>query len=102
MPLASSRLAAQLLEEQRAVTPNWADASFYAPSGEGVDGEVTPLYRPGITGPAYYEFQVFGPSDPNTLRGFIIVSTGDHDHPITNWSTGWDYVANGPPRGLCG
>ncbi len=42
------------------------------------------LYRPGITYPAYYEFQVFGPSDPNTLRGFIIVSTGDHDHPITN------------------
>ena len=97
VPLDVYRLAAQLLEEQRAVSPNWADASFTAPSGEGEEGSVTPLYRPDIAGPAYYEFQVYGP-DPNTLRGYIIVSTGDHDHPITNWSTGWDYGTLGTPQ----
>jgi len=90
VPLGSYRLAAQLLEEQRAVAPDWADAGFTSPVGP-TEGAVTPLYRPGITGPAYYEFPVYGPySDESHERGFIIVSTGDHDHPITNWATdGW-------------
>jgi len=94
-PLEAYRLAAQLLEEQRAVAPNWADASFYDTVGPDSAGAVTPLYRPGIVGPAYYEFQVYGPTDPNQHRGYIIVSAGEHDHPIPNWSTGCHYQQPG-------
>ncbi len=80
------RRAANLLEEQRAVAPEWADASLVDPLAP-LAGTVTPLYRPDMATPAYYEFSVYGPTDEGHERGFIIVSTGAHDYPIPNWST---------------
>ena len=37
------------------------------------------MYRPDVDGPAYYEF-------PVSEGGYLIVSTGQHDVPMTNLS----------------
>jgi len=48
------------------------------PGGVWFEGCVTPMYRPDLDGPAYYEVRL-------SPRGYLVVSTGDHDMPITNW-----------------
>ncbi|MCC6782648.1 MAG: hypothetical protein IT457_07370 [Planctomycetes bacterium] len=40
----------------------------------------SPLFRPDVSGVAYFEFAV-------DQGGFIVVATGEHDVPITNWSS---------------
>ncbi len=78
VPVQFIRTAAQLLEEMRGgpMAPGWDNARF---------GElVRELHRPDVEGVAYYEFQLLnGDGGP---AGFIIVSTGDHDHPIPHWN----------------
>ena len=75
------RLAFDHLESVRGgpMTPNWAEARLSL--------RTTPLYRPDLPQPAYYEFQVDVPSvhgyEP---AGFIMVSTDVHDFPIPHWS----------------
>lgn len=85
VPVASHRLAAQLLEELRysPMAPGWEHAHL--------GHEVRPLYRPDIDGVAYYEFAVVravGIADTAGMgeaAGFIVVSTGEHDYPIAHW-----------------
>jgi hypothetical protein len=43
-----------------------------------------PLSRPDVDGPAYYELKVVRNADS---LGFIVVSTGDHDVPIPEFTT---------------
>ena len=52
------------------MAPNWKDSQG---AGEG-----TPIYRPDVLGVAYYQFDVDG-------GGYIILSTGDHDAPVSHW-----------------
>ncbi|MFN3200436.1 MAG: hypothetical protein ACE366_18705 [Bradymonadia bacterium] len=40
-------------------------------------------FRPDVEGPAYYEFEVLREGEPS---GFVLVSTGRHDHPVAHWS----------------
>lgn len=69
LPAGLERRAADVLERQRyAGEGRWAEASL--------TGEVTPIYRPDMDAPAYYEFKV-------APQGFIILSTGAHDFPLT-------------------
>ena len=72
-PLAVHRMAAQFLEDHKGTesAPDWKGASL--------SNQVTPLYRPDVSGVAYYEFAV-NPS------GYILVSAGGHDFPIASWS----------------
>ncbi|MCA9667166.1 MAG: hypothetical protein KC503_16320 [Myxococcales bacterium] len=53
-------------------SPGWADATL--------SDQLTPIYRPDVAGVAYYEVLV-------NPRGYIVVSTAAHDHPIAQWST---------------
>ena len=55
---------------------SWVDAML-------ADAPV-PMYRPGETSPAYYEIAVTGPL--GDARGYMILSTGPHDHPIVDLS----------------
>ena len=78
VPLDLLRTASQLLAEMRGgpMAPGWDDARL--------NELVRELYRPDISGVAYYEFQVLnGNGGP---AGFIIVATGPHDHPIPHWN----------------
>lgn len=79
VPLDMLRKASQLLAEMRGgpMAPGWEEAQL---------GDlVRELYRPDVTGVAYYEFQVvYGADGP--AAGFIIVATGPHDHPIPHWN----------------
>ena len=78
LPLNVLRKAAQFLEEMRGspMTPGWEDARL---------GElVRQLYRPDVEGVAYYEFKVINPDGSD--KGFIILSTGDHDFPVPHWN----------------
>lgn len=78
VPVELVRTAAQLLAEMRGgpMAPGWDNARFHE--------LVRELYRPDIDGVAYYEFRVLnGDGGP---AGFIIVSTGEHDHPIPHWN----------------
>ena len=56
----------------------WKDAKV---ADQGI-----PLYRPDLQQVAYYEFPVVR-GQGGTPAGFIIVSTGSHDHRIPQWST---------------
>lgn len=110
VPLAARRLAAQHLASIHGTEMTaGADAAF-------LDDKVVPVYRPDIDGVAYYEFTVVGrkqrgsvllsraflnePSDRLSLVqargkvdsgtsdpiGFIVVTNGRHDFPISHWS----------------
>lgn len=52
------------------MAPNW--------QGSQGPGEGTPFYRPDVSGVAYYHFDVDG-------GGYIVLSTGDHDAPVSHW-----------------
>jgi hypothetical protein len=68
-PQSLQRRAADTLERQRTEGEgHWQEASL--------TGKATPLYRPDLDGPAFYEFEV-------APTGFMILSTGDHDYPLT-------------------
>jgi hypothetical protein len=73
VPLAVRRRAAQHLESVREteIGVNARTARLAA--------DVSPIRRPDKTAVAYYEFEV----EPT---GFIVVSTGPHDHPKPHWS----------------
>ena len=75
-PQSLERRAADILEQQRfAGEADWYEAKL--------TGEVTPLYRPDFDEPAYFEFAI----EPN---GFMILSTGQHDYPLTLLSKSGD------------
>lgn len=68
------RRAARILEEQRELDhTGWEDARL---------GEPMAFLRPGIDGPAYVEYPVFGPA--GEARGFLMLSTGEHDAPLVH------------------
>ena len=73
VPLAVRRRAAQHLESVREteIGVNARTARLAA--------DVSPIRRPDKTAVAYYEFEV----EP---QGFIVVSAGEHDHPIPHFS----------------
>ena len=73
VPLAVRRRAAQHLESVRE-TEIGVNAR-----GSRLAANVSPIRRPDKTAVAYYEFEV----EPT---GFIVVSAGRHDHPVTNFS----------------
>ncbi len=74
VPLDLHRRAAQLLVEVKGgpLAPNWNDSARLRETA-------TLFYRPDLEEPAYVEF----PVEP---AGFIIVSTGRHDYPVTHWN----------------
>jgi hypothetical protein len=75
-PLELQRRAAQLIEDQRVsgMTAKWGTARL---------GTARNLFRPDLATPAYVEFSVFSGATP---AGFIVLSTGPHDFPITHWN----------------
>ncbi|MBN1890035.1 MAG: hypothetical protein JW850_18710 [Thermoflexales bacterium] len=77
VPTGPYRQAAQVIEHAR--------GSGTAPGWEQVQLGLTayPLYRPDVSGVAYYEFRVVRGEEP---AGFIVVSTGGHDFPIPHWN----------------
>lgn len=54
-----------------AMAPGWEKATLGGPA--------RPLYRPDVSGIAYYEF-------PVQPAGFIVVATGEHDYPVPHWN----------------
>nr|HMQ23029.1 hypothetical protein [Planctomycetota bacterium] len=54
-----------------ALAPEWKQAR--------IEAKARPFYRPDVAGVAYYEFRV-------APQGFIVVATGEHDHPIPHWN----------------
>ncbi len=86
VPQSIYRRAAQHLEDMRGspLAPGWEQAQL---------GQVHQLFRPDVSGPAYYEFLVQAPASPGiqstsamTNAGFIILSAGEHDFPIAHWN----------------
>ena len=86
VPQSIYRRAAQHLEDMRGspLAPGWAQAQL---------GQVRTLFRPDVSGPAYYEFLVQTPigqgiqsTSAMTPAGFIILSAGEHDFPIAHWN----------------
>lgn len=86
VPQSIYRRAAQHLEDMRGspLAPGWEQAQL---------GQVRPLFRPDVSGPAYYEFLVQSLASPGlqatsamTPAGFIILSAGEHDFPIAHWN----------------
>ncbi len=77
IPRTTLRQAAQLLETVRGTpgAPGWEDAALYP--------QARPLFRPDISGPAYFEFRVRAGDTPG---GFIIIASGEHDFPISHWN----------------
>ena len=77
-PLEVYRMAMQWLESKRGTdqAPGWEEADLGLP--------VRPVYRPDESAPAYYDFPVVTPSNPNA--GFIIVSATHSDAPVSHWS----------------
>ena len=72
-PIELHRRAADFLEERRDLHGGgWADARL--------DGTAEPIFEPGITGPAYYEYALV--DDNGDPRGYILLSTGEHDFPV--------------------
>jgi hypothetical protein len=73
VPLETRRYAQDFLDSMRNSTlaPNWTDAAQLA-------REVGVFYRPDLTTIAYYDFSVLP-------EGFIQVSAGKHDYPVTGW-----------------
>ncbi len=78
VPLEFHRRAAQLIEEVRGgpMAPGWEEALL--------SNRVRALYRPDVDGVAYYEFKVVNPNGGD--KGFIVLSSGDHDYPIAHWN----------------
>lgn len=78
--------AFRFLEEARPNEPDWASAQF--------DNVVTPIFRPDIEGAAYYEFALTSQTPVSAAEptasaqaGFVLLSTGPHDHPIAHWNS---------------
>ncbi|MGH3973431.1 MAG: hypothetical protein ACRDS9_08895, partial [Pseudonocardiaceae bacterium] len=77
VPLAIRRRAAQHLESVR-----HTEIGVNARRARITD-EVSPIFRPDMTEPAYYEFEV---ALGAVRTGFIVVSAGRHDYPVPHWS----------------
>ncbi|MBX3011016.1 MAG: hypothetical protein KF832_05890 [Caldilineaceae bacterium] len=85
VPIALHRRAADFLEGMRGspLAPDWAEARLA--------DEVRTILRPDLDGVAYYEFPVEKPGAQGfEPAGFIQVSAGDHDYPITHWDVSGD------------
>ncbi|MFN8443857.1 MAG: hypothetical protein U0175_23965, partial [Caldilineaceae bacterium] len=82
VPVNFQRQALDFIESMAGgdLAPNWKKAQLAA--------TVAVLFRPDITGPAYYDFGVETPG-ANGLEaaGFVMLSTGTHDYPITAWDS---------------
>ncbi|MGH1340946.1 MAG: fascin domain-containing protein [Nannocystales bacterium] len=73
IPIELHRRAADFLEENRGEHGGtWADARLAS--------EAEPMWRPGLSQPAYYEVAVLGPD--GSSRGYISLSHGEHDFPV--------------------
>lgn len=74
--LLARRFAAEFLTsvQNDALLEEWKTATL--------DTTSRPLYRPGVPGVAFYEFQVLSDTVP---MGYIIAATGEHDLPIVSW-----------------
>lgn len=129
VPIEARRLAAQHLASVHGTEmASGADAAF-------LGDHVVPVFRPDIDGVAYYEFAVVGPKasgrillsrayakDPgrcfpsggegskgdagtSSPIGFVIVTNGRHDFPISHWSLNRlppsRQVATDPRNGEC-
>lgn len=77
VPVEVYRRVAQHLEDVRGTqsAPGWETATLST--------QVQVLYRPDVSGPAYYEFRVLVGQES---RGYIIASAGSHDFPIAHWN----------------
>lgn len=78
-PIELRRRAAQHLESVR-----------YHKLATKIDGasladEACPIYRPDMDAIAYWEYEVSGLGE-RVSSGFIVVATGEHDHPVSHWS----------------
>ena len=100
VPIGMWRQAARHLETIRtAPSSRGAAAAMLGP-------EACPLYRPDVKGVAYWEFELVGLKRPaprgvknprvGTGTGFIVVSNGRHDVPVSHWSLD----RNAPSRAL--
>lgn len=88
VPQSIYRRAAQHLEDMRGspFAPGWEQAQL--------GPVVRELFRPDVSGPAYYEFLVQSPTpglglqstSAMTQAGFIILSADEHDFPIAHWN----------------
>jgi len=77
LPAGLHRRAADILEERRDLDASpWVDAALR--------DAVVPMFRPGEQTPAYVELTVVGPD--GAPRGYMVLSTGEHDHPIVELS----------------
>ncbi|MFN8470104.1 MAG: hypothetical protein U0X20_31405 [Caldilineaceae bacterium] len=75
------RRATEFLEELRGsdLAPEWLNAR--------INPKARIFYRPDIQAAAYYEFSVEKPGDQGYVpAGYIELSSGEHDYPITSWS----------------
>jgi hypothetical protein len=83
VPLDFQRRAAQFIEDVRGsnLAPGWETARLGT--------RARPLYRPDLSGAAYYEFSVVA-LDPKTGltvdAGYLILAAGGHDFPIAHWN----------------
>ncbi|MEZ4371937.1 MAG: hypothetical protein R3B07_13980 [Polyangiaceae bacterium] len=79
MPLAVHRRAARYFEAIRLTSDsNWFDAHL--------GSHATPMLRPGVRGPAYWEVAVEG--SRGEPLGYILLSTGEHDFPVVGAARG--------------
>ncbi len=92
------RRATDFLEQLRGsdLAPEWKDAR--------INPDALIFYRPDIQAAAYYEFNVEKPGDNGWVpAGYIELSTGSHDYPVTSWNTSGESpaqeVANTAPLG---
>lgn len=80
VPEAVLRRATEFLEELRGsdLAPEWRDAR--------INPEARIFYRPDIQAAAYYEFTVEKPvAQGFEPAGYIELSSGEHDYPVTSW-----------------
>lgn len=80
VPIKVHRTAAQLLEDQ---VEQQEETSTWTP-GASFDPNVRVLHRVDMNTPAYYEFRV---AVEGERRGYIVVSSGDHDFPVPHWNS---------------
>ncbi|HQY91783.1 hypothetical protein [Caldilinea sp.] len=80
VPEAVLRRATEFLEELRGseLTPEWKEAR--------INPDARIFYRPDIQAAAYYEFTVEKPVEQGYApAGYIEISSGEHDYPVTSW-----------------
>ncbi|GEM_PF-899049 len=85
VPAQHLRRGLNFLSLLRGSIPEWSAAFF--------EDVAFPYFRPDLPAPAYYEFAVR--SATGAAAGSLIVSTGEHDYPLTHWKSEGDSLAAG-------